>query len=148
MVWVVWTTAVLVMTKVVLVMTRMVLVMTTVRRWNDVMKHSLVSAMELCARAKSAPVLVINKVDVLAKDKYVLPGGSTWQRASVDWQCVSTCCCLSALVVHTGCCMWLHGTACQCVPVPSVRASGCQRVCLSACRVCACAFELQYHCVP
>ena len=133
MVWVVWTTAVLVTTKVVLVMTRMVLVM---------------MLMATCARAKSAPVLVINKVDVLAKDKYVLPGGSNWQRASVDWQRVSTCCCLSALVVHTGCCMWLHGTACQCVPVPSVRASGCQRVCLSACRVCACAFELQYHCVP
>ena len=68
MVWVVWTTAVLVTTKVVLVMTRMVLVMmlmATVRRWNDVMKHSLVSAMELCARAKSAPHQLIGSASVL-----------------------------------------------------------------------------------
>ncbi len=33
------------------------------------MKHSLMKAMSLCVRAKCKPILVLNKVDLLVKDK-------------------------------------------------------------------------------
>jgi hypothetical protein len=38
-------------------------------RWTDVSKGSLVRAMELCAKAKVRPMLILNKVDLLARKR-------------------------------------------------------------------------------
>ena len=62
-------------------------------RWNDVMKHSLVKSMDLCARAKCKPLLVLNKVDLLAKDRYEVATAPCLQDAATkpsQWAAVPT----------------------------------------------------------